>query len=82
MTRFPRAQPRVRPSSASQSILLIKEILFDYLIVNVAQKLIDLAQIEVTEKSSKMGGVATNEYTWSTARGVLCDHTFVTIVKP
>ena len=37
--RFPRAQPRVRPYGARQSIPLITEMLFDYLIVDVAQKL-------------------------------------------
>ena len=63
-----RAQPRMRPFSARQSILLIKEILFDYLIASVAQNLADLAQIEVRAKLFKNGGRATNDYTWSTAR--------------
>ena len=51
-----RAQPRARPCSARQSILLIKEILFDYLIASVAQKLTDLAQIEVRTKIFKNEG--------------------------
>ena len=59
---------RARPRGARQSIFLIKEILFDYLIDSVAQKLTDLAQIEVEARLFKNGGVATNEYTWSTAR--------------
>ena len=41
--RFPRAQPRARPYGASQLIPLITEMVFDYLIVDVAQKLADLA---------------------------------------
>ena len=56
--RFARAQPRARPCNARQSILLIKEILFDYLITSVAQKLADLAQIEVRAKLFKNGGVS------------------------
>ena len=43
-----RARNRARPSSAHQSILLIKEMLFDYLIASVAQQLADLAQNQVT----------------------------------
>ena len=37
---------------------------------SVAQKLADLAQIEVRAKLFKNGGVATNDYTWGTARHV------------
>ena len=44
--RSSRAQPRARPCSARQSILLIKEILFDYLIDSVAQKLVKLESVE------------------------------------
>ena len=55
--RSARTQPRARPCSARQSILLIKGILFDYLIASVAQKLTDLAQIEVRAKLFKNGGV-------------------------
>ena len=44
---------RARPYSARQSIFLIKEILFDYLIASVAQKLSDLAKIEVNAKIFK-----------------------------
>ena len=36
--RAARAQPRVRPSSAHQSIFLIMEMIFDYLIASLAQK--------------------------------------------
>ena len=48
--RFPRAQPRARPFSARQSILLIKEMLFDYLIVIVAIKAAEIGKSEVTTK--------------------------------
>jgi len=40
----------------------------DYLIASAVQKLADVAQIRVRTNSSKMRCVATNEYTWSTAR--------------
>ena len=36
--RAARAQPRARPSSARQSIVLIMEMIFDYLIASLAQK--------------------------------------------
>ena len=48
--RSARAQPRARPCSACQSILLIKEILFDYLIDSVAQKLVKLESVENNRK--------------------------------
>ena len=44
--RSARVQPRARPFSARQSILLIKEILFDYLIDSVAQKLEKIESVE------------------------------------
>ena len=44
--RSSRAQPRARPCSARQSILLIKEILFDYLIDSVVQKFVKLESVE------------------------------------
>ena len=47
---------RARTCSARQSIFLIKEILFDYLIASVAQKLIVLAQNEVKAKLFKNDG--------------------------
>ena len=49
--RSARAQPRARPHGARESILLIKEILFDYLIASLAQK---LAQIESVENHEKL----------------------------
>ena len=49
-----RAQPRVHPCSARQSILLIKEILFDYLIASVAQK---LEKIEFVENPKNLQNV-------------------------
>ena len=64
--RFPRAQPHTRACSARQSILLIKEILFDRLIASVAPKLTDLAQIEVNAKIFQNGEgryTATNDCT-------------------
>ena len=51
------ARNRARPCSAHQWTLLIKEILFDCSIVSVAQKLDDLAQIEVNAKIFQNGGV-------------------------
>ena len=42
--------PRARPSSARQSILLIKEIIFDYLIVIVSLKAAEIGMSEVTKK--------------------------------
>ena len=44
-----------RTYGACQSIFLIQEILFDYLIATAAQKLTDLAQIEVRAKLFKNG---------------------------
>ena len=41
-----RAQTRARPHSARQSILLIKEMLFDYLIAILAQKAAFLGLLE------------------------------------
>ena len=52
--RSARVQPRARPFSARQSILLIKEILFDYLIDSVAQK---LEKIESDENQKKLKNV-------------------------
>ena len=53
-----RAQPRKPPCDAWQSILLIKEMLFDYLIASAAQKLADIAQIQVRAKLLvKWGGL-------------------------
>ena len=54
--QFFRAQPRARPHGGRQWILLTKEILFDYLIASVAQKLTDLAQIQLRAKLFKNGG--------------------------
>ena len=51
------ARATARSVSARQSILLIKEILFDYLIASVPQKLTDLAQIEVRAKLFKKRGL-------------------------
>ena len=48
--RFPRAQPRARPSSARQSILLITEMIFDYLIVTVSLKATAIGMSEVAKK--------------------------------
>ena len=44
--RFPPVQPRARSCSARQSILLTEEILFDYLIDSVVQKLVKLESVE------------------------------------
>ena len=52
--RFPRAQPRARPHTARQSILLIKQMLFDYLIVCVALKLAKISAIEIFRKCIQM----------------------------
>ena len=48
--RAARAQLRVRPFSARQSILLIKEMLFDYLIAIVSSKAAEIGMSEVTKK--------------------------------
>ena len=45
--QFPRVQARASPCSQRQSILMMKEMLFDYLIAIVAQTFADVAQIEV-----------------------------------
>ena len=52
--RSARAQPRAHPCSARQSILLIKEILFDCLIASVAQK---LEKIEFVENPKNLQNV-------------------------
>ncbi len=51
--RSARAQPRSRPYGAHQPILLTKEILFDYLIASVAQKLAEIEFVENHEKIEK-----------------------------
>ena len=47
--RFPRAHPRARTHSAGQSILLTKEILFDYQIITISLKLAKICSIEVLQ---------------------------------
>ena len=48
--RFPRAQPRARPFSARHCILLITEMLFDYLIAIVALKAAEIGMSQGTTK--------------------------------
>jgi len=48
--RFPRAQPRVRTSSAHQSILLTMEMILHTLIAIVALKAAEINRYEVTKK--------------------------------
>ena len=45
--RAARAQPRARPSSARQSIVLIMEMIFDYLIASLAQKAEKIQSFEI-----------------------------------
>ena len=47
--QFSRAHPRARTHSARQSILLTKEILFDYWIITVSLKLAKICSIEVLQ---------------------------------
>ena len=48
--RFPRAQPRTRPSSARQSILLITEMFFDCLVAIISLKAAEIGMSEVAKK--------------------------------
>ena len=48
--RFPRAQPRARPYSARQSIVLTMRMILNILIVSVALKLAEINRLEVTKK--------------------------------
>ena len=52
--RAARAQLRARPSSARQSILLIMEMIFDYLIASLAQKSEKIQSFEILKFCQKI----------------------------